>query len=107
VTQIQTELSNAGNTSEPPELTFRGLATEVLGNVVEQIRLEEYKVAISQPLVDYIMGRDLSDPPQKVMRDFMTEILETDEASNLDRLTNIFVGLYNDYKSQLPGILRQ
>ncbi|MBV9169985.1 MAG: hypothetical protein JOZ81_07870 [Chloroflexi bacterium] len=107
VAQLQTELSSMmpGASNQPRPLTFRGLAGDVLENVVEQIRLEESKIAISQPLVDYIMGRDLADPPQKVMQDFLTRIIGTDQTSNLDRLQNTLQGLYNDYKSQLPVTL--
>ncbi|MBV9600431.1 MAG: hypothetical protein JOZ87_26780, partial [Chloroflexi bacterium] len=48
---------------------------------------------------------DLADPPQKVMQDFLTRIIGTDQTSNLDRLQNTLQGLYNDYKSQLPVTL--
>jgi hypothetical protein len=107
VAQVQTELASLtrGTGSELPPLTFRGLAGDVLANVVEQIRLEESKIAISQPLVDYVMGRDLKDPPQKVMQDFLTQILGTDQTSNLERLQNVLQGLYKDYRPEISATI--
>jgi hypothetical protein len=106
VAQLQSQIASitSGAGTQPPPMTFRGLAQDVLANVVEQIRLEESKIAISQPLVEYIMGENLKDPPQKVMRDFLTRVIGVDQQTNLDRLQGVLQGLYRDYKPELPPV---
>jgi hypothetical protein len=108
VAQLQSQVASMmpSASTEPPPMTFRGLAGDVVANVVEQIRLEESKIAISQPLVDYIMSDNPSDPPQKVIRDFLTYVIGVDQQTNLDRLQGVLLGLSKDYSPELPAVLQ-
>jgi hypothetical protein len=105
VTQIQAQLAatGAGVQNQPPQLTFESLGRSVLGQVVAQIHLEEAKLAISQPLIDYITQADRNKGPEQVAKDFLQKIMENDEQSNLERLQNVLDGLYQGYKPLIPG----
>jgi hypothetical protein len=104
VNQIQAQLAGTEPAAQsgPPQLTFESLGRSVLGQVVAQMRLEEAKLAISQPLIDFIVQADRSKGPEQVAKDFLDKIMEHDEQSNMERLQNILNGLYQGYKPSLP-----
>jgi hypothetical protein len=105
VSQIQAQLAGvaAGGQNGPPQLTFESLGRSVLGQVVAQMRLEEAKLAISQPLIDYITQADRNKGPEQVAKDFLEKIMENDEQSNMERLQNMLEGLYQGYKPLIPN----
>ncbi|MGI9148475.1 MAG: hypothetical protein ACR2IK_18310 [Chloroflexota bacterium] len=105
VNEIQARLVGIGVSSqnEPPQLTFESLGRSVLAQVVAQIRLEEAKLAISQPLIDYITQTDGDQAPEQVAKNFLNRIMENDEQSNMERLENVLEGLYRGYGGSVLG----
>ncbi|HLZ32070.1 MAG TPA: hypothetical protein VKV73_32515 [Chloroflexota bacterium] len=105
VGQIQSRVSGLMTSAEnqPPQLSIQSLAGSVVANVVDQIRLEESKLAISDPLIQYVMGQDKTKGPEQIAKDFLSKILANDGQSNLDRLQSVLGGLYKQYKGLIPG----
>jgi uncharacterized protein YcbX len=84
----------AGSTGPPGP--SRVPKQDVLSDVVEQLRLEELDLAISDPLVRCVLalrGRETGDPQKSAER--FLKLVYNDE-SNLKRLKPTFKELYRD-----------
>jgi hypothetical protein len=79
-------------------VVWRDLGEDVLSSVVKQIRLEELNLAVSDPLVRFVLdrdgGRDANGDPREDIKTFLR--LAYGNRSNLDRLEPVFEELYKN-----------
>jgi hypothetical protein len=94
--QLMGNGSSEGNATRgtTPPVTWQALTEQVLGHVVAQLRLEELNLAVSEPLVSFVLDqRDGSESdPAKRLANFINLV---DADANLVRLQTILKGLYN------------
>lgn len=84
-------------------VSWQGLGEDVFSNVVNQIRLEELNLAVSAPLMRFVLAlndRASNDPLEDAQR-FLR--LAYGNRSNLDRLEPIFKEFYKHFRAAPPG----
>jgi hypothetical protein len=102
VNQLQERIDaleeRATSTLHLPQVPWQDLGQNALSQVVQQIQLEELNLAVSEPLVRYILsldGRDKQSDPLEEAKRFL-EVSYGDK-SNLARLLPVFEELYKYY----------
>lgn len=85
------------------QVSWQGLKDDVLSQLVGQIRLEELNIAVSEPLVGFVLALndDESDDPKEDAQRFLR--LAYGNRSNLDRLVPVFKEFYKNFRTPPPG----
>lgn len=86
-------------------VVWHDLGQDVLSSVVKQIRLEELNLAVSDPLVRFVLdrlgGTSGSGDPREDVKNFLQ--LAYGSRSNLDRLEPVFEELYKNLRGAPRG----
>ncbi len=81
-------------------VSWQGLGNDVFSNVVSQVRLEEYNLAVSAPLVRFVLDLNDDKPGEDPLEDAKRFLrLTYGSRSNLDRLEPIFKELYKSFRA--------
>jgi hypothetical protein len=82
----------------PQHFSWQGVVQSVATDVVNQLRLEEIYLGVSEPLVRYVLapeaskGGKVASDPSAAARRFMELIYES--TPNIDRLGTVFLDIY-------------
>ncbi|MGI8915098.1 MAG: hypothetical protein ACR2JY_15150 [Chloroflexota bacterium] len=90
VKQVATTVAAAA-----PSFSWQKVWQNAMADVLDQLKLEELNLAVSEPLVRYVLtpqGDQIGDDPMLAIRRFLE--LVYDSTSNVERLEAVFTDLY-------------
>jgi hypothetical protein len=79
-----------------PAFSWQKVWQDAMADVVDQLKMEELNLAVSEPLVRYVLapqGEQVADDPMLAIRRFL-ELVYGGSRSNVERLEAVFTNLY-------------
>lgn len=79
-----------------PAFSWQKVWQDAMADVVDQLKIEELNLAVSEPLVRYVLapqGEQVADDPMLAVRRFL-ELVYGGSRSNVERLEAVFTNLY-------------